>query len=621
LLLNWEGWHTVFYRSVILNPSTILSLLKVALCAVVLGLSLTACGGGATDPTASSGAQQANSATMPSPETSAARQAEGAAANTQELEDALTDAESLAADTPLAAGETASLAAYKSGQIAQKAASVQLPVYRFYNTLTGTHFYTSSTTERDSVQASLAYMSYEGQAFLAAAQLSAGLKPVYRFYNTQRGVHFYTISTNERDAIQANLPQFQLEGIAYYASQVAGLGLTPLYRFFLPKAGTHFYTVSESERQNVQDKLSASYTFEGVSYYVLTADCALVSGASQLAAPNACYLVNSASPVDIALPPSANLAVGDTLRVSGLGAGGWRIAQNSAQFVQTTLPGAQSGLGWVPRETNREWESVASAADGSKLVAVANADHIYTSIDAGKTWAARESVRNWISVASSADGNKLVAVVGGGQIFVSGDAGVTWTARESSRNWQSVTSSADGSKLAAVVNGGAVYTSSDAGTSWTSQMILRNWASIASDATGNQLVAGVSGGQIYTSLDAGATWTGRDSNRAWSTVASSADGTRLIAGVDGGAIYPSEDAGVTWNARAANRFWSSLASSADGLRLVGTAYSGQIYTSQPSTTPGAGGAMNGATGSAIELRYLGDDAFEVLSVSGSVTAQ
>ena len=64
-----------------------------------------------------------------------------------------------------------------------------------------------------------------------------------------------------------------------------------------------------------------------------------------------------------------------------------------------------------PRESNRYWRSVASSADGTRLVAVATGGQIYTSTDSGTNWTARESNRYWWSVASSADGTKLVAVV------------------------------------------------------------------------------------------------------------------------------------------------------------------------------------------------------------------
>ena len=68
--------------------------------------------------------------------------------------------------------------------------------------------------------------------------------------------------------------------------------------------------------------------------------------------------------------------------------------------------------------------------------------------------------RSWYSVASSADGTKLVAVVYSGYIYTSTDSGVTWTQQTSagSQIWFSVASSADGTKLAAVVNNGYIFT-------------------------------------------------------------------------------------------------------------------------------------------------------------------
>ena len=76
------------------------------------------------------------------------------------------------------------------------------------------------------------------------------------------------------------------------------------------------------------------------------------------------------------------------------------------------------------------------------------------------TWTARESNRNWWSITSSSDGTKLAAVEPDGQIYTSTDSGRTWTARESNRNWRAITSSSDGTKLAAGVQGGQIYTSS-----------------------------------------------------------------------------------------------------------------------------------------------------------------
>ncbi|MFP8777862.1 DUF1566 domain-containing protein [Hydrogenophaga sp. RWCD_12] len=151
----------------------------------------------------------------------------------------------------------------------EKALATRIPVYRFFNTRTGAHFYTTSEAEKADVLATKPFMTYDGPAFSAASAFSPGLSPVHRFYNTRTGVHFYTISETERASIAATLPHFTYEGVAYHASQVAGQGLTPLYRFFVPSRGFHFYTASAQEKQSIQSTLAGLYTYEGIGYYVL----------------------------------------------------------------------------------------------------------------------------------------------------------------------------------------------------------------------------------------------------------------------------------------------------------------------------------------------------------------
>jgi lysophospholipase L1-like esterase len=146
-----------------------------------------------------------------------------------------------------------------------------VPVYRFYNSVTGAHFYTASELERDQVIASASSFQYEGPAFQVSPNPQAGLSPVYRFLNTSTGVHLYTISEPERDLIQANLPAYQFEGVAYYASMTGGSGLAPLYRFFQASRNFHFYTAQYTERDNLIAN-ACNYNHEGTAYYVFDAN-------------------------------------------------------------------------------------------------------------------------------------------------------------------------------------------------------------------------------------------------------------------------------------------------------------------------------------------------------------
>lgn len=58
-----------------------------------------------------------------------------------------------------------------------------------------------------------------------------------------------------------------------------------------------------------------------------------VTGTSQQAISNTGYLANNAAQVTITLPASP--ALGDIVRVSGIGAGGWKIAYNAGQSILT----------------------------------------------------------------------------------------------------------------------------------------------------------------------------------------------------------------------------------------------------------------------------------------------
>jgi photosystem II stability/assembly factor-like uncharacterized protein len=95
---------------------------------------------------------------------------------------------------------------------------------------------------------------------------------------------------------------------------------------------------------------------------------------------------------------------------------------------------------------------------------VVESGQIHTSTDSGVTWTPQASIGKCYSVASSADGTKLVAGVNGGQIYLSNDSGITWAPRGSVLPWYAVASSADGTKLVAGAYGGQIYTSSPATT-------------------------------------------------------------------------------------------------------------------------------------------------------------
>ena len=190
---------------------------------------------------------------------------------------------------------------------------------------------------------------------------------------------------------------------------------------------------------------------------------------------NSFYVLTNASSASVLTLP-ANPAVGDRVRLTA-NSGGFTIIANSGQSIMDPAsflwtPRAPFGNGW------NGWSSVASSSDGSKLVAAANYDYIYTSTNYGVTWMQQTNPgsRFWSSVASSSDGSKLVAAANysaysgsaDNYIYTSSNYGVTWVQQINSgrRSWLSVASSSDGSKVVAAPLEG-LYTLPNYITQWS----------------------------------------------------------------------------------------------------------------------------------------------------------
>gem|GEM_PF-2805885 len=94
-----------------------------------------------------------------------------------------------------------------------------VPVYRFFSTQTGSHFYTIDPLERDQIISHYNWLHYEGIAYYAIDPNEPPINsvPVYRFFNTDSGSHFFTIDEAEKNHIIANYDWFRYEGEAWYA--------------------------------------------------------------------------------------------------------------------------------------------------------------------------------------------------------------------------------------------------------------------------------------------------------------------------------------------------------------------------------------------------------------------
>lgn len=421
----------------------------------------------------------------------------------------------------------------------------------------------------------------------------------------------------------------------------------------------------------VNVNLTGSFTGDGSGLVGIRGSTPFqVVGATAIdALPNTGYLITNLLETTVRMPTNSAMRIGDIIRIAAP-AGTWKaILQTNQQIKGANL---LSGLGgsWTARGPSTRWSSVASSADGVRLIAgTITAGHIQYSRDGGVTWATSTSavdpVKAWAALGSSADGLRLLAAASANVLYLSKDGADTWnTVGPSLRNWKSVAVSGDGTNMVAVVSSGTLWVSNDGGDTWKERATLgvRLWSSTAAAYDGSRLyasgdgffysvdkgtnwvaaaspsatllacspnglkLAGVAAGQIITSADGGLTWTTRTSagTRSWTSIVISADGGRIVATVSNGQIYVSLNGGITWTATGPTAAWTSLAAANDATKLIAAADNANIYISQSlptqTTTIGGLGYLIGNEYSSVELQHIGNGAFMVLSSAGTLYA-
>ncbi len=399
----------------------------------------------------------------------------------------------------------------------------------------------------------------------------------------------------------------------------------------------------------------------------------VAAAASVPAAVDTGYILTSSTLTTVTLPTP--LHVGDVVRLSGAGAGGWRIAPSSGvtmlgnflsydsgTWVASSAPSTfkwialcssasgnflaaapndgnviyystDGGLTWSSSGSNpASWHAIACSSTGSRVIAGVGSStatgSLYYSTNSGVNWstATGEPTALWTSMDMSANGSNAVAVAYGGGIYLSTNGGVNWSVSSMapSTNWFSVACSASGSNIVAAATGGRIYTTSNFGASWTPQTgaPATNWYAVVSSADGRKLAAdGLGGVGLYTSGDFGVTWTKQAVTNSLYCLSCSADGGKLVAGNSSGSLYASSDFGVTWSQQSApSGGWAAIASSADGSKVAAAINGGSIYYSAPASQMGGttNVSISGPQGSAVELQYIGNNQWMPVSSSGTL---
>ena len=121
-------------------------------------------------------------------------------------------------------------------------------------------FLTSDAAEAAYVQKYLAANIRSHNEFAVSDSSNNG-KPVYRFFDKLSGDHFYTLDANEQRET-AKLSHFIYEGIAFYSLKPE-IGSVNFERFFNPNTGAHEYA---NTREEVDNFLNTGFISEGVAW-------------------------------------------------------------------------------------------------------------------------------------------------------------------------------------------------------------------------------------------------------------------------------------------------------------------------------------------------------------------
>ena len=337
-----------------------------------------------------------------------------------------------------------------------------------------------------------------------------------------------------------------------------------------------------------------------------------VNGTTTNAMRDAGYLLLNASLSSVTLPATASLFVGDIVRVSGGGSGGWLVKENSGQSITGNLAAFRNAF-VTTLPTSSDYRGVAGSADGVRLYAVsATFTGVYASSDYGQTWGQVSSggatglAGSWFAVACSANGKIVYAEpMAGGAIQKSTDGGVNWVATGTSATKVPIACSADGNTL---------------------------FTGVACSGNGTYL-AQASGGVVQTSNNGGSSWTSVAVAPAANVtcVAASSDCTKLVAAVSNGLLYASSNLGASWTTlTTTNQTWSGAWMSPDGSKFAATVSipsgpSGSIAYCNVSALPGttsttSTGSICGSQGSAVELQFIGGGQFMPVSSTGLIWA-
>jgi Repeat of unknown function (DUF5648) len=140
--------------------------------------------------------------------------------------------------------------------------------FRFFDTATGDHFYTSSVAEANQIGNSRPTYHYEGSPW-STPDAGPNTTDVFRFFDVATGTHFLTSSLAERNQVMATLPSYHYEGVAFEAYNAPGDGALAVERFVNAQTHLHHYAASAAEITSIlAGGAGPGWVDEGIGFFV-----------------------------------------------------------------------------------------------------------------------------------------------------------------------------------------------------------------------------------------------------------------------------------------------------------------------------------------------------------------
>lgn len=117
--------------------------------------------------------------------------------------------------------------------------AARLPIYKLWNSTTSDHYYTTSTSNRDTAISDAGY-SFQNIAGYLYQYPEPGAIPLIQLWSGNRNDHAYAAGNTEASALEA--VGYTRQGIIGYMPPGPGPGIAPFYRMYSAAYPDHFYS-------------------------------------------------------------------------------------------------------------------------------------------------------------------------------------------------------------------------------------------------------------------------------------------------------------------------------------------------------------------------------------------